>query len=142
MAAVNDALRERMHVEAGQEAEPSAAIIDSQSVKTTESPESRGYDGGKKVNGRKRHVVVDTLGLVLVHRTDFQDRDGECDVMQRLSEMVTRLSNIWAEGSYAGFLVAWVSVVFKWTIEMVQRSDDITCIGRTTKRWIVERTLV
>jgi len=118
--------------------DPSAAIIDSQSVKTTEMGGPRGYDAGKKVNGRKRHIVVDTLGLlllVMVHRADIQDRDGACDLLQKLSELMTRLRLVWGDGGYVGFLVTWAKRAFNWTIEIVKRSDDMQGFVVLPRRW-------
>jgi len=123
--------------------DPSAAIIDSQSVKTTEMGGPRGYDAGKKVNGRKRHIVVDTLGLlllVMVHRADIQDRDGACALLQKLSEVMTRLQLVWADGGYAGFLVTWAKRVYNWTLEIVKRSDAMQGFVVLPRRWVVERT--
>ncbi len=95
----------------GKDPEPSAAIMDSQSVKTTESSGSRGYDAGKKVNGIKRHILVDTLGLILkvvVHTAEIQDRDGARLLLEKIKKCFPRLQKIWADGGYAGALVEWV----------------------------------
>lgn len=89
----------------GRKPSPSAAIIDSQSIKTTEQGGSRGYDGGKKVNGRKRHIIVDTIGLLLavvVHAASIQDRDGAKLVIGKLKGKFPRLKLIWADGGYSG----------------------------------------
>ena len=91
--------------QAGREASPTAGIVDSQSVRTTESGGPRGYDAGKKVNGRKRHILVDTLGLLLVlvvHTADIQDRDGLALVCRRLRRRFPWLRLIFADGGYQG----------------------------------------
>ena len=104
----------------------------------------RGYDAGKKINGRKRHLVVDTLGLILVvvvHAASIQDRDGAKLVLQRLVQGWVRLRLIWADGGYAGQLVQWVKALGRrWTLEIVKRSDDMVGFKVLPKRWIVERT--
>ena len=103
----------------------------------------RGYDAGKKILGRKRHLLVDTLGLILVavvHAGDIQDRDGARLVLDRLGQRFGRLRLIWADGGYAGQLVEWVKTVYHWTLEIVKRSDDVTGFVVLPKRWIVERT--
>lgn len=107
---IHDFFRRKLRLEEGRAGQPSAAIIDSQTVKTTEQGGKRGYDAGKKINGRKRHILVDTLGLlicVVVHSADLQERDGAREVLKDLPAM-TRLRLIWADGAYAGQLVAWV----------------------------------
>ena len=109
---VHDALRPNVRESDGRDAMPTAAIIDSQSVKTTEKREPRGYDAGKKVFGRKRHIVVDTMGMLLevvVHPADIQDRDGARLLMAKLSGRFHELKLIWADGGYSGQLVDWVS---------------------------------
>jgi len=128
----------------GREATPSAAIIDSQSVKTTEQGGERGYDAGKKVNGRKRHVLVDTLGLLLlvvVHSAKIQDRDGAKLVLAQIKGLFPLLTLIWADGGYAGQLVEWVKTHLHCILEIVKRSEQTKGFQVLPKRWIVERTL-
>jgi len=140
---INSALRVEVRVAAGREPEPSAAVLDSQSVKTTETPGVRGYDAGKKVNGRKRHLLVDTLGLVLmviVHAANIQDRDGARLLLEKVKGRFPRLRLIWADGGYSGKLVDWVKTVFHWVLEIVKRSDDVKGFQVLPHRWVVERT--
>lgn len=141
---INDILRVAVRESEGREDSPSAAIIDSQSVKTTEQGGDRGYDAGKKVNGRKRHVLVDTIGLlmcVLVHSAEIQDRDGAKLLLAKIKDQFPRLQLIWADGGYAGQLVEWVKTQFNWVLQIVKRSDHIAGFQVLPRRWVVERTL-
>ena len=95
------------------------------------------------MNGRKRHLVVDTLGLILmvvVHAADVQDRDGAKLVFRKLRGLYPRLKRIWADGGYAGKLIDWTKRVGRWTLEIVKRSDKVVGFAVLPKRWIVERT--
>ena len=140
---LNHKLRKKIRLRAGKQANPSAAIIDSQSVKTDEQAASRGYDAGKKVKGRKRHILVDTLGLLLkvkVLTADIQDRDGARALFSEIKEQMPRLCLIWADGGYRGKLIIWVAVYCLWRLEIVKRNDHLKVFQVLPKRWIVERT--
>jgi putative transposase len=105
--AIVDALRTQVRQACGRHPQPSAAILESQSVKTSEQRSVRGYDAGKKIKGRKRHILVDTMGLLLivvVHAATIQDRDGAKLVLEQAQQRFARLAHIWADGGYAGKL--------------------------------------
>lgn len=136
-------LREHVRLEAGKKRKPTAAILDSQTIKSSESSGERGYDAGKKINGRKRHLLVDTLGLVLmvmVMPANVQDRDGARQLLKRCSGTYKALRLIWGDGGYAGQLVNWVQRQLGCLLEIVKRSDDVRGFKVLPRRWVVERT--
>ncbi|MDQ3765123.1 MAG: IS5 family transposase [Actinomycetota bacterium] len=135
----------RLRVALGRAELPTAGSIDSQSVKAADTvgAASRGYDSGKRINGRKRHIAVDTLGLVLavlVPAASVQDREGAYRLLALLRERFSTITLIWADGGYAGRLVNWAHTVLAMTLTIVKRSDDTTGFVVLPRRWVVERT--
>ena len=124
---------------------PRPGCVDAQSVKGADTVGAavRGFDAGKKVNGRKRHVVVDTMGLLLlvvITSASVQDRDGARTLLDRLTMAMPSLSLLWADGGYAGKLVDWAEAVAHITVEIVRKPLGIKMFQVLPRRWVVERT--
>src|SRR5512135_3506232 len=140
---LNDALRTQVRHRDERQKSPSMALIDSQSVKTTEQGGPRGKDAPKKVDGRKRHLVVDTLGMVVaavVHSAGIQDRDGAKPVLQELVGRSPRLTKILADGIYNGGIAEWAKELGGWIFELVIRPEGEKKFEVLKWRWSVERT--
>lgn len=151
---INTALRRRLREKLGRHKQPSAAVLDSQSVKTVEGGKERGYDAAKNVTGRKRHLIVDTLGLVMlvvVTAASVQERDGAKMLLKALYMRIKkakyphwwrycRLELIWADGGYRGEFVEWVKRIFGWTLHIVEKVEGQRGFVVLPKRWVVERT--
>jgi len=143
---LHDTLRNHVRERDGRAKQQTAAIIDAQSVKgaDTVGKNRRGYDAGKKINGTKRHIAVDTLGLLLVvvvSSATLQDRDGGKISLWCLVQRIKTVAKIWADGGYRGKLVAWTKKRCSAVLEIVKRSDDVSGFEVLPRRWVVERTL-
>lgn len=143
--ALNDRLRAQVRAQEGKRCRPTAAILDSQSVKSDSHGGDVGYDAGKKIKGRKRHILVDTLGLLLgivVTPADTTEREGAQALLKRIVPFLTWLRLLWVDGGYSGPAFAqWVRHLrSKLEVEVVKRSDDVTGFKVLPRRWVVERT--
>jgi len=144
--AIHDALRAAARQAAGRHTEPTAAVIDSQSVRaaSTVPRASRGWDNAKKVNGRKRHIAVDTGGLlleILATPASVQDRDAARPLLFNLHRARRRVRRAWADAVYAGKLQPWAADYLKLTVEIVRRPEGLHTFEVLPRRWVVERTL-
>jgi len=140
---LQEALVEKTRLESGRREQPTAGIIDAQSVKSTlVSPESKGFDAGKKVKGIKRHIIVDTLGLVLavvIQSASVQDRDGAIEVIGKMVESWRNVIKNFTDSGYRGRLIELVKTKFQMEMEIIKR-NELHIFKILPKRWVVERT--
>lgn len=141
---LNEVIRGKIRKKKNKNDQPTVGIIDSQSAKTTRSgAQERGFDGGKKIKGRKRHIVVDTLGLLLVvviHSATQHDSKATFRVLEKLNEQFYTLVKVFADGGYRGELMDRVKQKFRFVLEIVMRTDKQEKFEVLPKRWIMERT--
>ncbi|MFF4911308.1 IS5 family transposase [Streptomyces sp. NPDC001260] len=144
-AELHDRLHQAVRGAEGRDPEPSGAVVDSQSVKAdaTVAHASRGFDAGKKINGRKRHLLTDTLGLLLavqVTPASVTDRDGARILLPPAIGRFRRLTRVWADGGYTGYLTDWTSQHLGLVLDIVRRREDVRGFQALPCRWVVERS--
>lgn len=146
-ADIHDALREQVRAQAGRNPAPTAAVLDSQTARSAEGGEQIGWDQAKKTRGRKRHLLVDTAGLLLVcyvHSAAVNDRTGAKLVLGWLDEQYPGIELVWLDGGYANevddHLIGWADREIGVRLEVVKRSDDVKGFRVLPRRWVVERT--
>lgn len=141
---IHDTLRAEVRRRSGRHKHATAGCLDSQTVKVGTTPQGVcGYDGGKRITGRKRHILVDTQGLLLavvVTAASVQDRDGARLLLERLAGFCKKLRRIWVDGGYRGSLLEWVSQHFRFHLQPILRSDTQIGFAVLPRRWVVERT--
>jgi len=140
---LHDTLRAEVRRQAGRHKHPTAGCLDSQSVKTTAIGGAHGYDAGKQINGRKRHLLVDTLGLlmvIVVTAASVSDPAGAFAVFKRLGGACKKLRLIWVDGTYRGRVVEWVADHMRFVLQPVLRPEGSKGFKLLPRRWVVERT--
>lgn len=144
---VHDTLRDRVRAVDGRDPQPTAAVLDAQSIKTSEAGAAIGYDAGKRIRGRKRHLLVDTTGLllaVMVTTASLQDRPGGRRLLTAARPQFPRLGKVWADGGYANVvdtsLITHAREELGLDLEIVRRCDDVRGFQVLPRRWVVERS--
>lgn len=140
---VHDWLRDEVRRHEGRDSEPTAGIVDAQSIKTSEGGEQRGYDAGKKTTGRKRHIIVDVMGLLLAVRVSsasVHDTKGARPILKTVAKKHRLLGLIWADGGYLGTLLNWAYTILGIVIRVVKANTDTSGFTVLPRRWVVERT--
>lgn len=140
---IHDTLRAKVRQRSGRHKHPTGGCLDSQSVKTTAVPGCRGFDKAKLIKGRKRHLLVDTTGLLMavaVTPASVQDRDGARLLLSRLGGACKKLRRIWVDGAYRGQLLDWVAERFHFRLQVVLRPEEQKGFAVLPRRWVVERT--